>query len=152
MKFTFLELNMRRIKIPYAIFRDTPFLYFKPLQRRKKFSFFFFFSNINPSIIAFSTLALLTEPQRLDARLSDVHFIEPPGTRAYTRLSLARIAAQTSNEQNDESTSRCIYPCRVNRVALVQVTGPLYIYKVSNKITDPWINKRRHQFALDIID
>lgn len=119
---------------------------------KKFFFFFFFFSSINPSIIAFSTLALLTEPQRLDARLSDVHFIEPPGTRAYTRLSLARIAAQTSNEQNDESTSRWIYPCRVNRVALVQVTGPLYIYKVSNKITDPWINKRRHQFALDIID
>lgn len=113
-----LELNIHRIKIPYAIF--TPFLYFKPLQRRKKFFFFFsffFFSSINPSIIAFSTLALLTEPQRLDARLSDVHFIEPPGTLACTRLSLARIAAQTSNEQNDESTSRWIYSCRVNRVA-----------------------------------
>lgn len=109
---------MHRIKIPYAIFRDTPFLYFKPLQRQKRFFFsFFFFSSINPSIIAFSTLALLTEPQRLDARLSDVHFIEPPGTLAYTRLSLARIAAQTSNEQNDESTSRWIYSCRVNRVA-----------------------------------
>lgn len=57
---------------------------------------------VEPSIIVFSTLALLTEPRRLDASLSDVHFIEPPGTRV--RLSFVSVA-QVPREEKDECAS-----------------------------------------------
>lgn len=115
-------MNMHRIKIPHAIFRDALPLSFQTASTSKKagsFFLFFFFSSINPSIIAFSTLALLTEPQRLDARLSDVHFIEPPGTlsRILTLVSGKDRGANIERTKRRKRAEVDVYPCRVNRVA-----------------------------------
>lgn len=54
----------------------------------------------------YSTLALLTEPRRLDARLSDVHFIEPPGTLAYTLVFRKQRSANTERTKQLKHVDR----------------------------------------------